>query len=543
MLTASAVEEMAMKHSTEESDFRLWEESDFRLWIEYTKNSRVVPYSMEHGNNNPYIVVFLKYFDPLNQSLRGMNNAYMRMYDKVQEIVPLINEMMKWPAKTELQLFEEIQPTMIEPIKGKQTFHQAEIQDGDIICFQKALTDKESEALRERKLCKDAKEFYYMLVNLISIRFLPKQDGREDFILTLSKTNTYDEVAGKVATHVGVPPTHLRFFTVNADTGQIRARVERTPSMTLLTMVTPLWFESHIEVSPRPLYYEILEMSLAEPETRKNIKFIGLTEGITNEYPAESLFFEAILNELDKKFPSLLKKTDHERQELFLALNTRFKAMKERQELKGHGGALFGGFEEKREREITAEAAAITARMEVELPPKSKPVRETNHDLQLQAVYAALNPNSERLSSTTTERSPILEGVPEGGRLESEQTHRAERKKQHDLETQHKKASLEPHPKAAIPDPGSTEWEAGFKKRLYPLILAAMKDAGVSSNQHRLEDPFIVEFRQEMKALRSEIQSIRTDVFDRFDGCTPGTCTPSTSTECVKFCRLSPNCD
>jgi ubiquitin carboxyl-terminal hydrolase 7 len=280
MLTASAVEEMAMKHSTKGSDFR--------LWIEYTENPREAPYNKEHVNNNPYIVVFLKYFDPLNQSLRGLHHIYMRKNDKVQEIVPLINEMMKWPVKTELQLFEEIKPTMIEPIKGKQTFHQAEIQDGDIICFQKALTDKELEALKERKLCKDAKEFYDMLVNLTSIRFLPKQDGQEDFILTLSKKNTYDEVAEKVAAHVGVPPTHLRFFTVNANTGQIRGQIKRTPSMTLQLMVTSQYYAT-TQVAHNQLYYEVLEMSLAELETRKNVKFTWLTDGITREEPAESL--------------------------------------------------------------------------------------------------------------------------------------------------------------------------------------------------------------------------------------------------------------
>ena len=32
---------------------------------------------------------------------------------------------------------------MIEPMKAKATLQQAEIQDGDIICFQKSLTEKE----------------------------------------------------------------------------------------------------------------------------------------------------------------------------------------------------------------------------------------------------------------------------------------------------------------------------------------------------------------------------------------------------------------
>lgn len=32
---------------------------------------------------------------------------------------------------------------MIEPMKPKMTLQQAEIQDGDIVCFQKALSDSE----------------------------------------------------------------------------------------------------------------------------------------------------------------------------------------------------------------------------------------------------------------------------------------------------------------------------------------------------------------------------------------------------------------
>ena len=32
---------------------------------------------------------------------------------------------------------------MIEPLKQKQSLNQAEIQDGDIICFQKALKSDE----------------------------------------------------------------------------------------------------------------------------------------------------------------------------------------------------------------------------------------------------------------------------------------------------------------------------------------------------------------------------------------------------------------
>lgn len=40
-------------------------------------------------------------------------------------------------------ILQEIKHSMIEPMKAKQTFQQSEIQDGDIICFQRTLNESE----------------------------------------------------------------------------------------------------------------------------------------------------------------------------------------------------------------------------------------------------------------------------------------------------------------------------------------------------------------------------------------------------------------
>ena len=42
-----------------------------------------------------------------------------------------------------LKHLKEIKHSMIEPMKPKSTLQQAEIQDGDIVCFQRSLTEKE----------------------------------------------------------------------------------------------------------------------------------------------------------------------------------------------------------------------------------------------------------------------------------------------------------------------------------------------------------------------------------------------------------------
>ena len=83
----------------------------------------------------------------------------MKKNDKVGDLIPVILAEMNWSTNTSLRLYEvclcgdlnwgsadinqEIKPSMIEPMKPKQNFGQAEIQDGDIICFQRDLNMKE----------------------------------------------------------------------------------------------------------------------------------------------------------------------------------------------------------------------------------------------------------------------------------------------------------------------------------------------------------------------------------------------------------------
>jgi len=88
-------------------------------------------------------MVFLKHFDTSKQTLCGIGKVYIPKTSKVADLVPLINERMRWPPGTPLKLFEEIKPGMIEIMKLKFSFSQSEIQDGDIICFQVDLSEKE----------------------------------------------------------------------------------------------------------------------------------------------------------------------------------------------------------------------------------------------------------------------------------------------------------------------------------------------------------------------------------------------------------------
>lgn len=140
------------KYGTRDKPFRLWLETAL-----HTEDGKSLwPDVQAQMSNNPPVLVFLKYFDTTAQTLRGIGHVYIRKHSKVADLIPLIMNLMEGSSLTNassngsgqsspppLALYEEIKNSMIEPMKPKATLQQAEIQDGDIVCFQKQLTDKE----------------------------------------------------------------------------------------------------------------------------------------------------------------------------------------------------------------------------------------------------------------------------------------------------------------------------------------------------------------------------------------------------------------
>lgn len=205
-------------------------------------------------------------------------------------------------------------------MKDSTSFHASEMQDGDIVCFQKAVnakeyagTDSESSSsslfklsrltnhashrakhLESQKLIRDARGFYEHLSNLTRIFFRPKNvttsshspDSLPTFNLELSKRMTYEDVSAKVAERLGINPDHLRFHAINAQTGNIRIAVKRTVGMTLQQMLTS---GTYYSTPSNMMCYEVLSMSLAELETKKAVKIVYLPDGISKEELIEVL--------------------------------------------------------------------------------------------------------------------------------------------------------------------------------------------------------------------------------------------------------------
>lgn len=262
------------KYSTKNNSFRLWME----VAPAVSKDESPWP-------DNDSILVFLKNFDVASQTLSGVGSVYVRKNQKVSELAPTILSRMNWPTGTEFVLFEEIKHNMIDVMKPKQTFQQSEIQDGDIITFQRQVKDSE---LPATAIYGDARQYYDHLLNRMDVTFAPVKsvDGTETpgFTLTLSRKMTYDQFSKKVGEHLNVDPTHLRFSPVMATSGKPKAPLKRSNTSNLAQILNGQYgaygYTMH---RPDALYYEVLDMSLSDYESKKCIKVALLPEGITKE--------------------------------------------------------------------------------------------------------------------------------------------------------------------------------------------------------------------------------------------------------------------
>ncbi|CAG8641467.1 16190_t:CDS:10, partial [Cetraspora pellucida] len=174
--------------------------------------------------NSP-ILVFIKYFNPDAQSLEGVCSLYVRKFGK----------------------------------------------DGDIICFQKALTEQQVQEHTAAGRIYDIPTFYESLVMRIMVQFKPKykvRDQEPEFELILNKKYTYNEVAKRVAAFLNMDPLKLRFTTAHPTTGTYKAVIKSTAKQTLSEMLQT----TDLPNSANLLYYETLDISIIELETKKFFK-------------------------------------------------------------------------------------------------------------------------------------------------------------------------------------------------------------------------------------------------------------------------------
>ncbi|GBB99174.1 hypothetical protein RclHR1_03440007 [Rhizophagus clarus] len=226
---------------------------------------------------NINVLIFLKYFDPDTQTLEGLGHLYVRKFDKSSNCIHILCKKKNFPLDTPLKLYEEVKPNMIDEIDLKFTFQKLELQNGDIICFQKVLTEKEIQEHTEAGRIHSIPQFYELLSLRSVFSFKSKLNDYPKFSLILNKKLSSDQVAEAVALHLNVDPLKIQFPKAYSST--------------------------------RPkVYYEILDGSIMEPEKSENtekekfFKIIWLGSTIKNEEIIDiRLHKDAIVSEIIKE--------------------------------------------------------------------------------------------------------------------------------------------------------------------------------------------------------------------------------------------------
>jgi len=214
------------------------------------------------------ILLFLKCYDPLKEELRYVGRLFVKANGKPVEILTKLNELAGFSPDEEIELFEEIkfEPTvMCEHIDKKHTFRGSQLEDGDIICFQKSTQVESSEQCRYP----DVPSFLEYVHNRQVVRFRCLDKPKEDeFRLELSKQHNYDDVVERVASHLGLDdPSKIRLTSHNCYSQQPKPQPIKYRGVDHLSDML-----IHYNQTTDVMYYEVLDIPLPELQGLKTLK-------------------------------------------------------------------------------------------------------------------------------------------------------------------------------------------------------------------------------------------------------------------------------
>ncbi|RZB42522.1 Ubiquitin carboxyl-terminal hydrolase 12 isoform E [Glycine soja] len=214
------------------------------------------------------ILLFFKLYDPEKEELRYVGRLFVKCTGKPLEILTRLNEMAGYDPEEDIALYEEIKfepNVMCEPIDKKVTFRTSQLEDGDIICFQKASSMDSEENARYP----DVPSYLEYVHNRQVVHFRsldrPKED---DFFLEMSRLFTYDDVVERVAQQLGLDdPSKIRLTPHNCYSQQPKPQPIKYRGVEHLSDMLV-----HYNQTSDILYYEVLDIPLPELQGLKTLK-------------------------------------------------------------------------------------------------------------------------------------------------------------------------------------------------------------------------------------------------------------------------------
>ncbi|KAM7265486.1 hypothetical protein ACFE04_003169 [Oxalis oulophora] len=113
--------------------------AELKLFLEVTLGADLRPIAPPEKTKED-LLLFFKLYDPEKGELRYVGRLFVKSSGKPMEIVGQLNQMAGFAPDVEIDLYEEIKfepSVMCELLDKKTSFRLSQIEDGDIICFQK----------------------------------------------------------------------------------------------------------------------------------------------------------------------------------------------------------------------------------------------------------------------------------------------------------------------------------------------------------------------------------------------------------------------
>ncbi|KAK1389757.1 ubiquitin carboxyl-terminal hydrolase 12 [Heracleum sosnowskyi] len=241
--------------------------ADLKLFLEVERGQDMRPLPPPDKTKDD-ILLFFKLYDPKREELRYVGRLYVKSTGKPVDILKRLNELAGFDTDEEIELYEEVkfEPcVMCDRLDMRASFRMSQIEDGDIICFQKIPNLQSEEEYRYP----DVPSYLEYVKNrqIVHMRSLerPKED---DFSLELSKLHTYDDVVERVAQKLSVEdPSKIRLTPHNCYSQQPKPHpIKYRAAEHLLDMLV------HYNQISDILYYEVLDIPLPELQCLKTLK-------------------------------------------------------------------------------------------------------------------------------------------------------------------------------------------------------------------------------------------------------------------------------
>ncbi|GBG74934.1 hypothetical protein CBR_g19448 [Chara braunii] len=203
------------------------------------------------------------------EELRYVGKMLVKGETKPCDVMVQIKQLGVFKPNEEVILYEEIKfdPTvMCIPIDKTATFSSSGLEDGDIVCVQRAIA--ETDIIKYRY--PDVPSYLDYVRNRQVVRFhrLSEPNSTPHFVLEMSRQHTYDDVVQRVARHVGVDdPGKIHLTAHNCFSQAPRSRpIKHEGGESLADML------AHHNRMSEILYYDVVNPRALELERWKTLE-------------------------------------------------------------------------------------------------------------------------------------------------------------------------------------------------------------------------------------------------------------------------------